>query len=100
LLQKIFDIIGIDDNNDTFSLQKIDNDLEKQQQILDLESEIKKYYYCSRWACFKTNTTAKRRWLSFIKYIVKSRDYNFISLHLRDRYVKKYSETLYKIYKD
>ena len=59
------------DNEVTFFLSKMDKDEEKQNLIYELETEIKKYYICSKWACFNTAKDTKRKWLSIIKYICK-----------------------------
>jgi hypothetical protein len=40
-------ILNIDDVNNTFFLHKLDNDFDKQNSILSLEKEIKKYFVCS-----------------------------------------------------
>ena len=71
LLNKLLVILNINDNNNMFSLHKIDEDATIQQNILGLEPEIKKYFVCSEWSCFKRKDKINRRWLSFIKYILK-----------------------------
>lgn len=73
IVQKILDILEINEINNKFSLNKIDNDPIKKQQILDLEPEIKKYFICSRWTYFSNkNREFKRTYLSLIKAIFKN----------------------------
>ena len=71
VINKLLEILEITETNNIFSLHKIDNDAEKQQLILDLEPDVKKYFNCSTWSCFKQKNTITRRWLSFTKYLFK-----------------------------
>jgi hypothetical protein len=75
ILMDIFNIIGITQDNNTFSLHKMDNDIDKQNKIFELEEDIKKYFICGNWSCFKKRDL-ERRWLSFIKYISKNVGYD------------------------
>jgi len=79
IINKLFEIIGIDQNNNLLSLHKMDNDLEKQQKIIDLESDIKKYFISSRWTCFNKPKNCKRIWLSILKNTLKDMGYEIIS---------------------
>ena len=69
ILCKIINIL-CGDNNNVFLLHDIDNNTDKQQQIYDLEPEIKKYFICSKWSCYKSQS--KRKWLSLFKNICKT----------------------------
>ena len=42
-----------------------------QQQLLDLEDEIKRYYNVGKWPAFKNNTEIDKTYLSIIKSIMK-----------------------------
>ena len=79
VLEKMFQILGINDQNNIFSLHNIDNDIDKQNAIIHLEDEIKKYFLCGEWTCFKKKSMIKRRWLSMIKYVIKDMKYIIIS---------------------
>ena len=46
ILEKIFEILNIDDSNNTFFLKDLDNDENKQNLILELELDIRKYFVC------------------------------------------------------
>ena len=50
ILEKIFEILNIDDSNNTFFLKDLDNDNNKQNLILELELDIRKYFVCGHWA--------------------------------------------------
>ncbi len=71
VLNKIFQIINITDANNMFSLHKVDNDKAVQDALIGLESDVKKYFICSEWSCFKKKDIVKRRWLSMIKSLSK-----------------------------
>lgn len=52
VLNKLLKILGIDDNNKVFFKKDIADNKEKEQQILDLIEDIKKYFNYSRWSYF------------------------------------------------
>jgi len=83
IINKLFEILEINEFNKSFSLHKLDTNLEKQQQILDLELEIKKYFICSRWTCINKKNI-QRKWLSLIKYLFKDMNIEFTSLHNKE----------------
>jgi len=99
VLYQMFQILGINEHNNMFSLHKIDEDIEKQSHILNLENDIKKYFLCGEWTCFKRKSTCKRRWLSMIKYVVKDMGYQFNGMQLKSNSngIKKYIDTMYSI---
>ena len=97
LLQKMLTILGITDDNKMFSLKKLDEDEEKQKQILDLVEDIKKYFICSRWAYFSNqNIDFKRDYLSLIKSVLRDMKIKILSsfLHIKTNDKTKY-ETFY-----
>lgn len=98
VLNKLLQIIGITEQNNMFSLHKFDNDLAVQNAIIGLESDVKKYFLCGEWSCFKKKDTVKRRWLSLIKYVVKDMNYNLVSMQLKSNSDGfKYVDTMYSI---
>lgn len=55
-----------------FSLKELDENNDKQNNIIALEANIKKYFLCSRWTYFSNkNREFKRNYLSLIKAIMK-----------------------------
>jgi hypothetical protein len=70
VLNQIFQILGINEANNKFLLHELDANVEKQNQILELESNIKKYFICGKWNCF-TDSNVKRKYLSIIKCLLK-----------------------------
>ena len=98
LLQKMFDILGITDDNKMFSLKKLDENEEKQKQILDLVDDIKKYFVCSKWTFFNhKDRQIKREFLSLIKSIFRDMNVKMVSsfLHIPTIDNKVKCETYY-----
>lgn len=77
VLDKMFSILGINEQNNTFLLHELDSNIEKQNKILELEPEIKKYFICGTWSCF-TDPNIKRKFLSLIKNTLKHMGYNLV----------------------
>ena len=56
------------------SLKELDENLEKQNEILNLEPEIKKYFKYSRWSYFTNNHANrkfKRNYLALIRSLMR-----------------------------
>lgn len=98
VLHKMFNILQINETNHTFLLHELDNDLHKQTQILELQTDIKKYFICGSWSCFK-DPNIKRKYLSLIKHTFKDMGYKFFSVR---KFFKtddntNYRDTVYNI---
>ena len=81
LMNKIMNILELDENN-SITLYDLDNDITKQQNIMILSNDIKKYF---RFECIKgirNPETVKRPFLSIIKNICKIK-YNILSCDIR-----------------
>lgn len=70
LLDRIFDILGISKDNNSFFLNDIDKNQTKIDQINALDIDIKKYFCISNWSAFKSKPI-KRRYYSLLKSIFK-----------------------------
>ena len=97
VLQKMLTILGITDDNKMFSLKKLDEDEEKQKQIIDLVEDIKKYFVCSKWTYFShTEREIKRNYLSLIKAVFKSMNVKIYSTFIHKKIDgKNKCETIY-----
>ena len=78
ILEKILEILNISEENNTFFLHDIDSDDKKQNLLLDLEKDIKRYFVCSNWACFFC-PDVKRKALSIIKNVMRAMKYKMIA---------------------
>jgi hypothetical protein len=76
IMNKIIDILQLDNNSIT--LYELDNDIIKQEQILNLLPEIKKFFKCNCVKSLLSPEKVKRVYLSLIRYITKL-EYNMIS---------------------
>jgi len=68
---KLCNILKINHETNHFYLYDIDNDNDKQQEILNFKDDIKKYFSCSQWTCFKEKNV-KREYLTIIKFVFKA----------------------------
>ena len=73
LCNKIIHILELKDN--TFLLSDLDKDEDKQNQLLALKEDIKKYFACSTISSFKPNFECKRPYLSIIRSILRKQNY-------------------------
>jgi len=77
ICNKLINIIDLDDNK-SFLLCDLDNDTEKQNQIMEMKEEIQKYFACSTISSFKPNFECKRPYLNIIRSILRKQNYNFV----------------------
>jgi hypothetical protein len=76
ICNRIIEILDLDENN-SFLLNDLDNDTDKQNAILDMKDEIKKYFAVSCLSSFKPNAKCKRPHISIIRGILKQQGYTF-----------------------
>ena len=77
ICNKIISILGLKEDN-TFLMCELDEDIEKQNKIMDLKEEIQKYFACSTISSFKPNFECKRPYLNIIRSFKKT--YKFINI--------------------
>ena len=77
ICNKIITILELKEDN-TFLLYELDDDIEKQNKILELKEEIQKYFACSTISSFKPNFDCKRPYLNIIRSILRKQNYTFI----------------------
>ena len=77
ICNKIITILELTEDN-TFLLCELDEDIEKQNKILELKEEIKKYFACSTISSFKPNFECKRPYLNIIRSILRKQNYTFV----------------------
>jgi hypothetical protein len=79
--KKLIDIVNLDDKN-SFLLYDLENDVEKQNRILELKEEIQKYFACSKISSFIPNFECKRPYLNIVRNILRKQGYTFVSTDL------------------
>jgi hypothetical protein len=75
ILKKINLILNFNENNNSFILYELDNDIDTQNKVLDLVRDIKEYFPCSKWSFFNATSNLKKEYLSLIRSIYKYMGY-------------------------
>lgn len=70
IMNKLISILQLDPFN-SITLYDLDNDINKQNQIMNLIPELRKYFTFNCIEGVKDPTTIKRPYLSIIKHIIK-----------------------------
>lgn len=76
VLNKLYNILGINDNNNMIFIYDLDNDTNKQNQIIALQDDIKEYFSCGAWTFF-TKENVKRPYLCIIRSLLKDMKIKF-----------------------
>lgn len=79
IVNKLNAILGFDSKNNKFILEELKNDIEKQKKILELVSDVEKYFACAKWSCF--NKKVDNKWFSLMRSIYKSTNYEIQYKH-------------------
>jgi hypothetical protein len=89
VLNKLNNILGINDINNSFLLYELENNIEKQKQILELEKDVKKFFACSTWSFFNAKT--KRSYMSLLRSIYRNMNYDIayktIKIKVDDKWI-------------
>ena len=64
------------DNENSFLLYELDDNVEKQNKILEMKEEIRKVFECSTISSFKPNFECKRPYLNIVRSILRKQHYN------------------------
>ena len=70
LSNKIIDILELDEES-SITLYELDHDLEKQEKIMKMSEELKKYFTYAKIEGLKNPEKCQRPWLSIIRQITK-----------------------------
>ena len=76
ICKRLLDILNLDDNK-SFLLCDLDEDIERQTAILNMKEEIKKCFACSEISSFKPNFECKRPYLNIVRGILRKQGYTF-----------------------
>jgi len=97
IINEIINILKLDDEN-SIILYNLDNDKEKQEKILKLIPNIRKYFSFSMIIGASEPTKAKRPYLSIIRQLTKSK-YNMTSYDYRIKQKNKEIRTKKYVFK-
>lgn len=97
LVNKLLEILPLKDNG--FTLYEMDNNKERQEKILELKDDIKKYFVYRNIGVIKNKHNSKRIWLPLCRCVLRQYGYEFIvgSKNIKDTYGKNYKTQYYKI---
>ena len=70
ICNKIISILELDENK-SFLLCELDNDIEKQNKILEMKEERQKYFSVSCISSFRPNFDCKRPYLNIVRSILR-----------------------------
>lgn len=88
ICDKLIEIVILDDDN-SFLLSELDENTDKQNAILEMKDEIKKYFACSEISAFKPNMEAKRPYLNIVRGILRKQGYQIFSKDFVNKKDKK-----------
>jgi hypothetical protein len=76
LCKQIVNIINLDETG-CFLLSEIDENVDKQNRIIELKDKIKQFFAVSTISSFKPNFACKRPYLNIIRSILRQQGYLF-----------------------
>jgi len=76
ICNKILEILDLDENS-SILLFDLEKDITKQNLILDMKEEIRKYFAVSCLTPFKSNATCNRPYVNIIRGILRQQGYTF-----------------------
>ncbi len=83
VLDKLLKILNVNKENTIFYINDLQNDENKQKQILDLESDVKKYFSCGKWLYF-AKKDIPNPYLSLLKSLLKDMKINTSMIYYKD----------------
>jgi hypothetical protein len=79
VLNKLNKILGITEDNDKFYLWDVDNNTDIQKGILDLKTDVEKYFRCSGWSFYSKKVGEDRKYMSLMRSIYKDFKYELFA---------------------
>ena len=80
ILHKIYNILNLTEAKKSFYVYDIDNDINKQNEIIELAKIIPTYFKVSTWIYFKKNITVEKPILSLVKCVFRAMNKKYTSL--------------------
>jgi hypothetical protein len=90
------------DNDNSFLLYELDDNVVKQNKILEMKEAIRKVFECSTISSFKPNFECKRPYLNIVRSILRKQNYNIEIIDFCIKYENGLSRKTmkYKIFRD
>lgn len=80
VLNRLYTILGITETNKIFYLDELEKDVNKQNQIIALVPDVKKYFAYGMWSYFAKPQLTDKRYLSLAKSIIKDMEHKIYSV--------------------
>lgn len=97
VLDKLLNILGINDTNKVFFVDDLENDEAKQKQILDLVDDVKQYFSCGMWVYFAKKDISMP-YTSLSRSILKHTKTKVTTVTLKDNETQKTEKRGFKIH--
>ncbi len=94
VVEKLNQILGINESNNKFILEELNSDEEKQKKIIGLEEDVKKYFLYGNWGYFKKLVANES--MSLVRSIYKNTGYE---MQYKKRIINGVMKTEYSINK-
>ena len=85
ICNRLVDILELDENR-SFLLHELDNDIDKQNKILDMKEEIQKHFAVSTISSFKPNFPCVRPYLNIVRGILRQCGYHIETTEFHIKY--------------
>ncbi len=82
---ELINFLELDDDN-SFLLNELDDNIIKQNKILEMKEKIKKYFTVSNISSFKPNFECKRPYLNIVRSILRQQNYNIENIDFWIKY--------------
>jgi hypothetical protein len=100
ILNKLNNLIGLNENNNSVLLPELQNNNELEQELISMKDDIKKYYKCCRWGYFVCENNGKKGdEISLLRAIYKDHKYKIPTQEVLIEYngIKKKYQRLFFI---
>lgn len=87
ILDRVLNLLGLNENNNIFYIQDIEADKSKVEQIIALVNDVKKYFPSSGW-CYFVKKNLPHPWFSLVRSILKVSGYKLTSASLKNNHTR------------
>ncbi len=98
ILQQLKNLMDLNNDN-TILLNKLQDNLELKNKLIEITDDIKKYYRCSTWGYFvSVNNGEKGEEITLLRSIFKDHDYKIFSKDIVTEYLgvkKRYTQLFF-----
>lgn len=95
ILEKIYNLLEINENNKSFILYEIEKDKNKINEILSLKDDARKYFNAGNWSIFQNyeNKREEKEYIILIRGILKALNKEYIATSIKVKENEKWINT-------